>query len=170
MDSAARAGTGGEYIALSDGVVHYEVSGPEGAPAVVFPHGIQSWCHTWDSTVPAIADAGYRAVRYDRFGCGYSTAQAMGADGDPAASDREMANPVVAIATHLNQSRVLPPVACQIAVSSQVRDVFHSVIAGVRGPPRRFGRCVDAARPFGYDQRSPGRPAGRPGALLPVPQ
>jgi hypothetical protein len=35
MDGAARAGTDGEYIALSDGLVHYEASGPEGAPAVV---------------------------------------------------------------------------------------------------------------------------------------
>lgn len=40
MDDAARAGTDGGYIALSDGIVHYEASGPEGAPAVVFIHGI----------------------------------------------------------------------------------------------------------------------------------
>jgi pimeloyl-ACP methyl ester carboxylesterase len=72
MDDAARAGTDGQYITLSDGVVHYEASGPEGAPAVVFVHGIANPYHVWDANFPAVADAGYRAVRYDRYGVGYS--------------------------------------------------------------------------------------------------
>jgi pimeloyl-ACP methyl ester carboxylesterase len=72
MDGAARAGTDGEYIALSDGIVHYEASGPEGAPSVVFIHGITIPCVVWDSNFPTVADAGYRAVRYDLYGRGYS--------------------------------------------------------------------------------------------------
>jgi len=72
MDGAARAGTDGEYIALSDGLVHYEASGPEGAPAVVFIHGISNPYHVWDANFPTVADAGYRVVRYDRYGVGYS--------------------------------------------------------------------------------------------------
>jgi len=40
MGGAARAGTDGECVALSDGIVHYEASGPEGAPSVVFIHGV----------------------------------------------------------------------------------------------------------------------------------
>jgi pimeloyl-ACP methyl ester carboxylesterase len=72
MDDAARAGTDGEYIALSDGIVHYKASGPEGAPAVVFIHGVASPYHVWDANFPTVADAGYRAVRYDRYGVGYS--------------------------------------------------------------------------------------------------
>jgi pimeloyl-ACP methyl ester carboxylesterase len=72
MDGAARVGTDGEYIALSDGIVHYEASGPEGAPSVVFIHGISNPYHVWDSNFPTIADAGYRAVRYDLYGRGYS--------------------------------------------------------------------------------------------------
>jgi pimeloyl-ACP methyl ester carboxylesterase len=72
MDDAARAGTDGEYIALSDGVVHYEASGPEGAPSVVFIHGMSIPYSIWDSNFPAVADAGYRAVRYDLYGRGYS--------------------------------------------------------------------------------------------------
>ncbi len=72
MDDAARAGTDGEYITLSDGVVHYEASGPEGAPAVVFIHGISNPYHVWDANFPTVADAGYRVVRYDRYGVGYS--------------------------------------------------------------------------------------------------
>jgi pimeloyl-ACP methyl ester carboxylesterase len=72
MDGAARAGTDGDYIALSDGIVHYEASGPEGAPSVVFIHGISIPYHVWDANFPIVADAGYRAVRYDRYGVGYS--------------------------------------------------------------------------------------------------
>jgi pimeloyl-ACP methyl ester carboxylesterase len=72
MDGAARAGTDGEYIVLSDGIVHYEASGPEGAPSVVFVHGISNPYFVWDSNFPTVADAGYRAVRYDLYGRGYS--------------------------------------------------------------------------------------------------
>jgi pimeloyl-ACP methyl ester carboxylesterase len=72
MDDAARAGTCGKYIALSDGIVHYEASGLEGAPAVVFVHGSSNPYHVWDSNFPIVADAGYRVVRYDRYGVGYS--------------------------------------------------------------------------------------------------
>jgi len=72
MDGAARAGTDGEYIALSDGIVHYEASGPEGAPSAVFIHGISIPYVVWDSNFPTVADAGYRVVRYDRYGLGYS--------------------------------------------------------------------------------------------------
>jgi len=72
MDGAARAGTDGEYIALSDGIVHYEASGAEGAPSVVFIHGISNPYHVWDANFPTVADAGYRVVRYDRYGVGYS--------------------------------------------------------------------------------------------------
>ena len=72
MDGAARAGTDGEYIALSDGIVHYEASGPEGAPSVLFIHGITIPYVVWDSNFPVVADAGYRTVRYDLYGRGYS--------------------------------------------------------------------------------------------------
>ena len=72
MDGAARARTEGEYIALSDGIVHYEASGPEEAPSVVFIHGISIPYVVWDSNFPTVADAGYRAVRYDLYGRGFS--------------------------------------------------------------------------------------------------
>jgi len=72
MDGAARAGTDGEYTALNEGIVHYEASGPEGAPSVVFIHGVTIPYVVWDSNFPTVADAGYRAVRYDLYGRGYS--------------------------------------------------------------------------------------------------
>jgi hypothetical protein len=48
LDDRARAGAGGDFIALDDGIVHYELAGPEGAPAVVFVHGFSTPYLTWD--------------------------------------------------------------------------------------------------------------------------
>jgi pimeloyl-ACP methyl ester carboxylesterase len=89
MDGAARAGTEGEYIALSDGIVHYEASGPEGAPSVVFIHGVTIPYVVWDSNFPTVADAGYRAVRYDLYGRGYSD-RLRGIRYDSALFDRQL--------------------------------------------------------------------------------
>lgn len=72
MDGQARAGTPGEYVALGDGIVHYEIAGPEDAPAVVFIHGFSTPYFIWDGVFPAVVDAGYRAVRYDLYGRGWS--------------------------------------------------------------------------------------------------
>ena len=72
MDARARAGTSGDYIALSDGSVHYELAGPEEAPTVVFVCGLSTPYFIWDFTVPALTAAGYRTLRYDLYGRGFS--------------------------------------------------------------------------------------------------
>lgn len=72
MDARARERTDGGYIALSDGVTHYEIAGPEDGAPVVFVHGFSTPYIIWDNNFSALANAGYRAVRYDLFGRGYS--------------------------------------------------------------------------------------------------
>jgi pimeloyl-ACP methyl ester carboxylesterase len=72
MDERARAGAGGDSIALSDGIVHYELAGPEGAPTVVFLHGFSTPYLIWDFNFPAVAAGGYRVLRYDLYGRGFS--------------------------------------------------------------------------------------------------
>jgi pimeloyl-ACP methyl ester carboxylesterase len=72
MDEQARAGAGGASVALSDGVVHYQLAGPEGAPAVVLLHGFSTPYLIWDNNFPALAAAGYRVLRYDLYGRGFS--------------------------------------------------------------------------------------------------
>jgi pimeloyl-ACP methyl ester carboxylesterase len=39
---------------------------------VVFIHGSANPYHVWDANFSTVADAGYRVVRYDRYGVGYS--------------------------------------------------------------------------------------------------
>jgi pimeloyl-ACP methyl ester carboxylesterase len=72
MDEQARAQAGGESVALSDGIVHFERAGRTAAPAVVFLHGFSTPYLIWDFNYPAVASAGYQAVRYDLYGRGFS--------------------------------------------------------------------------------------------------
>lgn len=52
--------------------VHYIDEGPADGPAVVFIHGNPSWSYAWRNVVPAVADAGYRAIAVDLVGLGRS--------------------------------------------------------------------------------------------------
>lgn len=72
LDASARAGTSGDYVELSDGVTHYELAGPADAPTVVFVCGFSTPYFIWDATVPALHAAGFRTLRYDLFGRGFS--------------------------------------------------------------------------------------------------
>jgi pimeloyl-ACP methyl ester carboxylesterase len=72
LDSEARAARGGSYVKLRDGVTHYELRGPAGAPVVVLIHGGTIPFYAWDAQVPALLKAGFRVLRYTQFGRGYS--------------------------------------------------------------------------------------------------
>ena len=72
MDERARAGAEGDFIALGDGIVHYELAGPEEAPAIVFLHGFSTPYLIWDFNFSAVSAAGYRSLRYDLYGRGFS--------------------------------------------------------------------------------------------------
>ena len=72
LDQSSREKLGGTYITLSEGVTHYELTGPEAGLVVVMVHGatIPSW--DWDLQMKALTDAGFRVLRYDMFGRGRS--------------------------------------------------------------------------------------------------
>lgn len=72
LDAAARQQLGGTYLALPQGVVHYELAGPAGAPVVVLVHGFSVPSYLWDRTVAPLQQAGYRVLRFDLYGRGYS--------------------------------------------------------------------------------------------------
>ncbi len=78
LDDAARAEAPGKFVALSDGITHYEIAGPEVASSeavrrpVVFVHGFSVPSFVWEPTFRELADAGFRVVRYDLLGRGYS--------------------------------------------------------------------------------------------------
>lgn len=72
LDDKARARLGGSSILLSQGRVHYELSGPEDGKTVVLVHGFSSPMFVWDGLAPYLADKGFRVLRFDLYGRGLS--------------------------------------------------------------------------------------------------
>jgi len=72
LDAAARRGVAGKFVTLGDGVTHYDVAGPDTGQRVLLAHGFSVPSYIWDSTVTALAGAGFRVARYDYYGRGYS--------------------------------------------------------------------------------------------------
>ncbi|HVX38624.1 MAG TPA: alpha/beta hydrolase [Gemmatimonadaceae bacterium] len=72
LDAAARAAAPGKFVALHDGVTHYVVDGPDDGRTIVLVHGFSVPAYIWDSTASFLARAGFRVVRYDEYGRGWS--------------------------------------------------------------------------------------------------
>jgi len=72
IDQAVRAQAPGQFVRLSDGFTHYEISGPGGGHVVVLAAGISVPYYIWDPTFTALSHAGFRVLRYDYYGRGFS--------------------------------------------------------------------------------------------------
>lgn len=72
LDEAARTSAPGQFVQLSDGFVHYELAGPPDKAVIVLIHGFSVPLFLWDPTFAGLVDAGFRVLRYDLFGRGYS--------------------------------------------------------------------------------------------------
>lgn len=62
----------GEFVSLSKGWVHYQLEGEEEAPTVVLVHGFSVPYYVWDPTYRALREEGFRVLRYDIYGRGFS--------------------------------------------------------------------------------------------------
>ncbi|HEY4217445.1 MAG TPA: alpha/beta hydrolase [Gemmatimonadaceae bacterium] len=82
LDDAARAHAPGKFVRLADGVTHYDVAGPDSARTVVLVHGFSVPAYIWDSTATALAAAGFRVLRYDEYGRGWSDRPDVAYDAD----------------------------------------------------------------------------------------
>jgi len=72
LDDDARKEIGGAYIQLDQGMVHYYLEGPEDAPLVVFVHGFSVPAYVWEPTTRFLNEYGFRTLRYDLYGRGFS--------------------------------------------------------------------------------------------------
>ncbi len=72
LDEVARKSAPGSFVQLSDGYTHYELSGPDTGKVVVLIHGFSVPYYIWDSTAFYLSNAGFRVLRYDEFGRGFS--------------------------------------------------------------------------------------------------
>jgi len=72
INASLREKVEGNFIALPDGYTHYEMTGEPNAETVVLVHGFSVPYFIWEPTFSALKEAGYRVLRYDLFGRGYS--------------------------------------------------------------------------------------------------
>jgi len=72
LDSSIRNLSSSTFIELSDGFVHYELSGNPAGETVVLVHGFSVPMYVWDPTVEGLESQGYQVLRYDLYGRGFS--------------------------------------------------------------------------------------------------
>jgi pimeloyl-ACP methyl ester carboxylesterase len=72
LDNQARARAPGSFVELTHGQVHYELAGPGDGSLVVLVHGFSVPSFVWDPTFEELLSQGFRVLRYDLYGRGYS--------------------------------------------------------------------------------------------------
>lgn len=72
MDAAARVNVNGQFIALTDGITHYERGGTDTGKIVILVHGFSVPYYIWNGTYDSLVQHGFHVIRYDEFGRGFS--------------------------------------------------------------------------------------------------
>jgi len=72
LDDTARQAAPGRFVRLENGMVHFQMDGPKNGPTVVFVHGLATPGFVWDNNFSDLANAGFRTIRYDHYGRGFS--------------------------------------------------------------------------------------------------
>jgi pimeloyl-ACP methyl ester carboxylesterase len=72
LNELTRKEASGSFIPLSDGFTHYDLSNPEAEETVVLVHGFSVPYFIFDPTFDFLTQSGFRVLRYDLFGRGFS--------------------------------------------------------------------------------------------------
>ena len=72
INDETRKSADGSFVKLSHGITHYELSNPDAEHAVVFVHGFSVPYFIFDPTFEFLTRSGFRVLRYDLFGRGFS--------------------------------------------------------------------------------------------------
>ena len=65
MDEAARKNVPGKFVALTDGVTHYDDAGSAAAKTIILIHGYSVPYYIWDNTYSSLVQQGFRVIKYD---------------------------------------------------------------------------------------------------------
>jgi pimeloyl-ACP methyl ester carboxylesterase len=80
VDALLQADAPGNFVELAGGATHYRWDGPEGGPVVVMIHGLSTPSYVWDAVVPGLTALGFRVLRFDLYGRGFSDRLASRSD------------------------------------------------------------------------------------------
>ena len=72
LNELTRKEASGSFVQLPDGFTHYELSNPEAEETVVLAHGFSVPYFIYDPTFTFLTQSGFRVLRYDLFGRGFS--------------------------------------------------------------------------------------------------
>lgn len=72
LNDQSRRMTGGSFVQLQDGTTHYELSNITRDQTVVLVHGFSTPYFIYDPTFHFLTQNGFRVLRYDLFGRGFS--------------------------------------------------------------------------------------------------
>ena len=72
LNEETRASVPGSFARLSSGYTHFELGGPEDGGPVVLVHGFSVPYFIWDPTFEFLTNSGFRVLRYDLIGRGYT--------------------------------------------------------------------------------------------------
>jgi pimeloyl-ACP methyl ester carboxylesterase len=72
LDATARRQAPGQFVTLSHGIVHVRSAGPEQGRPVVLVHGFSVPNYVFDKTSADLAASGFRVIRFDLYGRGWS--------------------------------------------------------------------------------------------------
>ena len=72
LNEVTRTDAPGDFVRLSDGFTHYQIGGPENRMPVFLVHGFSVPYFIWEPTFKFLTESGFRVVRYDLFGRGFS--------------------------------------------------------------------------------------------------
>lgn len=82
VDDDFRRQAPGQFIALSDGKIHYRWLGPLSGEIIVLVHGVSVPQYVFAQTADALVDSGFRILLFDHFGHGFSDRPAAQYDAD----------------------------------------------------------------------------------------
>jgi pimeloyl-ACP methyl ester carboxylesterase len=77
LDAAARRTVSGSFAQLSDGITEYQLTGPNDGRTIVLLSGASVPFYIWDSTATALRANGFRVLRYNYYGRGFSDRPAL---------------------------------------------------------------------------------------------
>jgi pimeloyl-ACP methyl ester carboxylesterase len=72
INNALREKMDGDFVLLPSGYTHYEISNAGASETVVLVHGFSVPMFIWEPTFQFLTEQGYRVLRFDLFGRGYS--------------------------------------------------------------------------------------------------